>query len=159
KEKFGRARELMAEFEQKMNTLRAEAESAQQTVSQLSQARLQMEGAEAARRSNAASEGTKERDSAAEGGLDNWRGRLQAEMNLAQGQWNELLQSSLDSSLQRLVEQLSQRSQEAQRDAEGRMSERFADLLHPVNEAAGKAGQTLQEIRAGLEQQVAAARA
>ncbi|HTP44183.1 MAG TPA: hypothetical protein VMJ13_06440, partial [Candidatus Acidoferrum sp.] len=44
-------------------------------------------------------------------------------------------------------------------DAEGRMSERFADLIHPVNEAAAKAGQTLSEIRSGLEQQVAAARA
>ncbi len=90
--------------------------------------------------------------------LDSWRSRLRSEMNLAQAEWSELLQSSLDGSMQRLVEQLSQRSQEVQRGEEARMSERFADLIHPVNEAAAKAGQTLGEIRFGLETQVAAAR-
>jgi hypothetical protein len=90
--------------------------------------------------------------------LDAWRSRLRSEMNLAQAEWSELLQSSLDGSLQRLVDQLSQRSQEVQRGEEIRMSERFADLIHPVNEAAAKAGQTLAEIRFGLETQVAAAR-
>jgi hypothetical protein len=90
--------------------------------------------------------------------LDAWRSRLRSEMNLAQAEWSELLQSSLDGSLQRLVEQLSQRSQDVQRGEEARMSERFADLIHPVNEAAAKAGQTLAEIRFGLETQVAAAR-
>ena len=90
--------------------------------------------------------------------LDSWRSRLRSEMNLAQAEWSELLQSSLDGSMQRLVEQLSQRSQEVQRGEETRMSERFADLIHPVNEAAAKAGQTLGEIRFGLETQVAAAR-
>ena len=90
--------------------------------------------------------------------LDAWRSRLRSEMNLAQAEWSELLQSSLDGSLQRLVEQLSQRSQEVQRGEEARMGERFADLIHPVNEAAAKAGQTLAEIRFGLETQVAAAR-
>ena len=90
--------------------------------------------------------------------LDAWRSRLRSEMNLAQAEWSELLQSSLDGSMQRLVEQLSQRSQEVQRCEETRMGERFADLIHPVNEAAAKAGQTLAEIRFGLETQVAAAR-
>src|SRR5580700_11131352 len=90
--------------------------------------------------------------------LDAWRSRLRSEMNLAQAEWSELLQSSLDGSMQRLVEQLSQRSQEVQRGEETRMGERFADLIHPVNEAAAQAGQTLAEIRFGLETQVAAAR-
>jgi hypothetical protein len=90
--------------------------------------------------------------------LDAWRSRLRSEMNLAQAEWSELLQSSLDGSMQRLVEQLSQRSQEVQRGEETRMGERFAGLIHPVNEAAAKAGQTLAEIRFGLETQVAAAR-
>ena len=95
---------------------------------------------------------------AIESELDAWRSRLRSEMNLAQAEWSELLQSSLDGSLQRLVEQLSQRSQEVQRSEESRMSERFADLIHPVNDAAAKAGQSLSEIRFGLETQVAAAR-
>ncbi len=107
--------------------------------------RRRWRGFEGARRGNA-------------GELEAWRSRLRSEMNLAQAEWSELLQSSLDGSLQRLLDQLSQRSQEVQRGEETRMSERFADLIHPVNEAAAKAGQALAEIRFGLETQVAAAR-
>jgi len=158
-ENFGRARELMADLEQKMNALRGETERTQDSISRLEQTRLQMEAAEASRLSKATEESSKERAAATESELGSWRERLHSEMNLAQAQWNELLQSSLDSSLQRLVEQLSQRSQEVQQGEENKMSQRFADLIHPVNEAAAKAGQTLTEIRTGLEQQVTAARA
>jgi hypothetical protein len=158
-ENFRRARELMADLEQKMNALRGETERTQDSISRLEQTRLQMEAAEASRLSKATEESSKERAAATESELGSWRERLQSEMNLAQAQWNELLQSSLDSSLQRLVEQLSQRSQEVQQGEENKMSQRFADLVHPVNEAAAKAGQTLAEIRTGLEQQVTAARA
>jgi hypothetical protein len=158
-ENFGRARELMADLGQKMNALRGETERTQDSISRLEQTRLQMEAVEASRLSKATEESSKERAAATESELGSWRERLQSEMNLAQAQWNELLQSSLDSSLQRLVEQLSQRSQEVQQGEENKMSQRFADLVHPVNEAAAKAGQTLAEIRTGLEQQVTAARA
>ena len=158
-ENFGCARELMADLEQKMNALRAETERTQDSISRLEQTRLQMEAAEASRLSKATEESSKERAAATESELGSWRERLQSEMNLAQAQWNELLQSSLDSSLQRLVEQLSLRSQEVQQGEENKMGQRFADLVHPVNEAAAKAGQTLAEIRTGLEQQVTAARA
>ena len=156
---FGRARELMAEFEQKIRALREEAEAAQETISRMAQSRLQMEGAEAARASNATTDSSNDRADAKESELAAWRDRLQSEMNHAQAQWNELLESSLDSSLQRLVEQLSQRSQEVQQGAEHKLSERFADLIQPVTQTAAKAGETLTEIRAGLEQQIAAARA
>jgi hypothetical protein len=158
-ENFRRARELMADLEQKMNALRGETERTQDSISRLEQTRLQMEAAEASRLSKATEESSKERAAATESELGSWHERLQSEMNLAQAQWNELLQSSLDSSLQRLVEQLSQRSQEVQQGEENKMSQRFADLVHPVNEAAAKAGQTLAEIRTGLEQQVTATRA
>jgi hypothetical protein len=155
---LARARELMADFERNMDVLRTEASGARDSVNRLEQTRLQMEGAEAARLSKMSAESSKERDAAMESELEAWRSRLQSEMNLAQAQWSELLQSSLDGSLQRLVEQLSQRSQDVQRGEETRISERFADLIHPVNEAAAKAGQALAEIRFGLETQVAAAR-
>ncbi|MGA8144876.1 MAG: hypothetical protein WB987_13390 [Candidatus Acidiferrales bacterium] len=158
-ENLGRARDLMADFEKKMKALREEAEAAQETISRMAQARLQLEGAEAVRSSKASAESSKEHAGATESELSAWRERLQSEMNLAQAQWNELLQSSLDSSLQRLVEELSQRSQEAQQSAEHKMSERFADLIQPVTQAAAKAGETLTQIREGLEHQVAAARA
>ncbi len=156
-ENISRARELMAEFERNIDALRTEANSAQESIGRLAHTRLEIEGAEAARLSKAV-ESSKERGAAAEGELEAWRSRLRSEMNLAQAEWSELLQSSLDGSLQRLLDQLSQRSQEVQRGEETRMSERFADLIHPVNEAAAKAGQALAEIRFGLETQVAAAR-
>ncbi len=157
-ENISRARELMAEFERNIDALRTEANSAQESIGRLAQTRLEMEGTEAARLSKAAAEGSKERDAATQSELEAWRSRLRSEMNLAQAEWSELLQSSLDGSLQRLLDQLSQRSQEVQRGEETRMSERFGDLIHPVNEAAAKAGQALAEIRFGLETQVAAAR-
>ena len=43
-------------------------------------------------------------------------------MTLAQGQWNELLQSSLDTGMQRLAEQLSERSREVLGSAEQKMA-------------------------------------
>jgi hypothetical protein len=157
-ENLRRAKELLAEFDQKIHSLRSEGESAQETIGRLAQTRLQIEGAEAARESKVSAESAGAKARAADSELGAWRERLQAEMNHAQEQWNELLQSSLDVSLQRLVEQLSQRSLEAQQATEQKMSEGFAELIHPVNEAAARAGQTLSEIRMGLEMQVAAAR-
>src|SRR6201987_2962672 len=153
-------RELRAE-------LNRHAEQAVESAAATAQERIRQNADELEHQRRAASEESfqkwKEEFAKTAGGamdneLDAWRSRLRSEMNLAQAEWSELLQSSLDGSMQRLVEQLSQRSQEVQRGEETRMGERFAELIHPVNEAAAKAGQTLAEIRFGLETQVAAAR-
>ncbi len=154
-ENFGRARELMIEFDQKLQTLRDEAGVAQETIGRLSKSRLEAEAAEVARASQTPPEAAKENGAASENDVRTWRERLQSEMNLAQAQWNELLQSSLDSSLQRLVQQLSERSQEIQQTGEHRISERFADLMQPLSEAATKAGETLAEVRSALDRHVA----
>jgi hypothetical protein len=158
-ENFGRARELMVDFDQKLKTLHEESAAAQETVSRVAQSRLQIEGAEAARLSNASADESKEHSRAAEGELSAWRDRLQSEMNLAQAQWNELLQSSLDSSLQRLIDQLSERSLEVQQSAEHRLTGRFGELIQPLTLAASKAGETLTDTRSALEEQVSQARA
>ncbi len=156
-ENFGRARVLMIEVDQNLKTLHEEAGVAQETISRMAKSRLEIEGAEAARASKTSAEGTKENSAVSETDVRAWQERLQSEMNLAQAQWNELLQSSLDSSLQRLVEQLSERSQEVQQSGEHKISERFADLIQPLTQAASKANETLAEARSGLEKQVAAA--
>jgi hypothetical protein len=156
---FGHARRLITEFDQKIRALREEAEAAQETISRIAQARLQVEGAEARTRlPKPLAEESKEKSGAAETEFAAWRERLQLETNLAQAQWNELLQSSLDNSLQRLVEQLSERSQEVQQSAEHKLTDRFGELLEPLTQAASRAGETLTEIRSGLELQMAAAR-
>jgi hypothetical protein len=153
-----RARSLMEDFDSRLNALREEVAGAQETISRMAQSRLLAEGAEAERTTKALSETSQEHSRAAESEIGAWRDRLQAEMNHAQLQWNELLQSSLDSNLQRLVEQLSERSQEVQQSAEQRLTGRFGELIQPVTQAAAKAGETLSEIRTGLDQQVAEAR-
>ena len=157
-ENFGRARDLMVDFDQKLKTLHEETATAQEAISRVAQARLQIEAAEAARLSNASADESKEHSRAAESELSAWRDRLQAEMNLAQAQWNELLQSSLDSSLQRLVDRLSERSLEVQQSAEHRLTDRFGELIQPLTLAASKAGETLTATRSALEEQVAQAR-
>ena len=87
-----------------------------------------------------------------------WRQQLEAEMAVAQGQWNELLQSSLDSNLRRMVEQLAQRSQEVLQTAEQRMTERLGELRQPFAQAASEARDTFAGIQSSLDQEVAKAR-
>ena len=87
-----------------------------------------------------------------------WQQRLATEMKLAQAQWNELLQTSLDGSIERLVEQLSGRAQEVLGSAEQKMMERFAELRQPLSHMYTEARDTLSGVRAALEHEVGRAR-
>jgi hypothetical protein len=156
-EKFGQARELLGEITRQAEALREESGNAQEATSQVARVLLQLEAADAARNSKAA-EPTKEEIAAQESAVTVWRGRLESEMTLAQGQWNELLQSSLDNNLQRMVEQLAERSQEAVRNAEQKMTERLGELRQPFAQAAAEARETFSGIQSSLEQEVAKAR-
>ncbi len=151
-EKFGQARELLGEISRQAEALRAESGNAQEATSQVARVLLQLEAADAARSSKTI-EPTKEESAVAV-----WRQRLESEMTLAQGQWNELLQSSLDNNLQRMVEQLADRSQEVVRNAEQKMSERLGELRQPFAQAASEARETFSGIQSALEQEVAKAR-
>jgi hypothetical protein len=132
---LGRARALMAELDSKSFALRAENEAVQDAISRAAQARLRMEADEAARvpkHEDTPKVAGAAMDAAADAARADWRQRLESEMTVAQVQWNELLQSSLDSRMQRLVEQMAERSQEILRSAEEKMSERFAELHQPL---------------------------
>src|SRR4029077_19769415 len=100
-ENFRRVRELMAELDRQ--ALRAESEAATGDASPMAQARLQIEaveaGDEAARALKQPAQDPGEDAAGIEAALVNWRERLESEMALAQAQWNELLQSSLDSGM------------------------------------------------------------
>jgi hypothetical protein len=156
-EKFGQARELLDEISRQAEALRAESGNAQEATGQVARVLLQLEAADAARSSKTI-EPTKEEIAAQESAVAVWRQRLESEMTLAQGQWNELLQSSLDNNLQRMVEQLSERSHEVVRNAEQKMTEQLGELRQPFAQAAAEARETFSGIQSALEQEVLKAR-
>ncbi len=156
-EKFGHARELLGEIARQTEALRAESGNAQEATSQVARALLQLESADAARTNKAAGP-SKEEIAAEETAVVAWRQRLESEMTVAQAQWNELLQSSLDNNLQRMVDQLSERSQEVLRNAEQKMTERLGELRQPFAQAAAEARETFSGIQSALEQEVLKAR-
>lgn len=157
-ENYARARDLIAEIDCRMHALRDENESAQEAASRLAQARLQMEAAEASLHSKRRAETSKEAAGAMDAAAGEWRERLASEMGVAQSQWKELLQSSLDGSLQRLVAQLSERSQEILRAAENKLTERFGEMQQPLAQAALEARETLTAMKGSLEEEVTRAR-
>ncbi|MFZ3216988.1 MAG: hypothetical protein WA192_13100 [Candidatus Acidiferrales bacterium] len=156
-EKFGQARDLLGEIARQSDALRAESGAAQEATSQVARTLLQLEAAEAAR-VNRPAELTREEVAARDSAAGEWRRRLESEMAVAQGQWNELLQSSLDGNLQRMIEQLSERSQEVLQHAEQRMAERLGELRQPFAQAAAEARETFSGIQSSLEQEVLKAR-
>jgi hypothetical protein len=83
-----------------------------------------------------------------------YRERLNSEMAIAQAQWNELLQSSLDSSIGRLVDQLTGRSQQVLRVAEQSLSDRVTELRQPLAEISSEARDSLTAVRTALEAEV-----
>jgi len=156
-EKFGQARELLGEITRQAEVLRAESGNAQEATSQVARALLQLEMADTARKTKVGEPSTEE-IAAQESAVAVWRQRLESEMTVAQGQWNELLQSSLDNNLQRMVDQLSERSQEVLRNAEQKMTERLGELRQPFAQAAAEARETFSGIQSALEQEVLKAR-
>ncbi|MGA7852891.1 MAG: hypothetical protein WCA15_06155, partial [Candidatus Acidiferrales bacterium] len=155
--KLAQTRELMGQISEQTNALRSESGAAREATMQVAQALLQLEAVDAARAARPGETSNAELE-AREGATGEWRQRLESEMAVAQGQWNELLQSSLDSNLRRMVEQLSQRSQEVLQAAEQRMTERLGELRQPFAQAAAEARDTFTGIRSSLDQEVAKAR-
>ncbi len=155
--KLTQARELMGQISEQANALRSESGAAREATMQVAQALLQFEAVDAARAARPV-DSSKRDDEASESAAGEWRKRLEAEMAVAQGQWNELLQSSLDSNLRRMVEQLAQRSQEVLQAAEQRMTERLGELRQPFAQAAAEARDTFAGIQSSLDQEVMKAR-
>ena len=159
-ENFGNAHELMDELNRRVETLRGETEAAREAAGRLAQARLQLEAAEASLEANRAKgESSQGNSSSGEDVTAAWRQTLTHEMSAARAQWNELLQSSMDSNVQRLIEQMTQRSQDVLRDEESKIRERVAEARQPLTQISSEARETLGVIKASLDQEVARARA
>ncbi len=152
------ARELVQDLDRRAEALRAESEAALESTSRMAQARLQLDAVEASRAQQQSAEASKEAVAFTEAAASEWRRRLESEMALAQAQWNELLQSSLDGGIERLVEQLSGRSLDILRGAEERMSERFAELRQPLGQMYTEAREALSSVKSALEHEVGRAR-
>jgi hypothetical protein len=152
------SREILQELDRTIQALRAESESALESASRVAQARLQLDADEAARSQQQAEERSQGAVASTESATSEWRQRLESEMLLAQAQWNELLQTSLDGGIERLVEQLSGQSQEMLRTAEQRMSERFAELRQPLGQMYSEARETLSSVKSALEHEMGRAR-
>jgi hypothetical protein len=152
------ARELAQDLDRRAQDLRAESEAAAESASRLAQARLQLDAAEASRSQLESADAARRAESLSETAISEWQQRLATEMKLAQAQWNELLQTSLDGSIERLVEELSGRAQDVLGGAEQKMQERFAELRQPLSQMYTEARDTLSGVRAALEHEVGRAR-
>ena len=152
------ARELLHELDRGAQALRAENDSALESTSRIAQAQLQLEAAQTARSQQQSAELSKETMASTESAAANWRDRLESEMALAQTQWNELLQSSLDGGIERLIAQLSGRTQDVLHEAEQKMSDRFTELRQPLGQLHSEARETLSGVKSALEQEVGRAR-
>ena len=151
-------RELMQALDLRGEALRAENEAATEAVGRMAQARLQAEAAEAMRTAQPVADPSTDRLEAAENAASQWRERLRAEMAIAQAQWDELLQSSLDSNMQRLAAQLSAQSQNMLRSAEEKITERFAELRQPLAQMSAEARESVANVKTVLEEEVSHAR-
>jgi len=157
-EQFNHARRLMEDVERKTEALRSETEAAAEAASRVAHARLELEAVETARASHPANDRTKQESPIFEAASAGWRERLESETTVAQAQWSELLQSSLDSGVQRLVEQLSERSQEIVRGTEVKLSERFGEIRQPLAQMMTEARETLAEVKSSLDRELARAK-
>lgn len=154
---FGQARRLMDELNHQMEMTRGETEAARETASRLAQARLQWEALEIS--GSAKPAGQNSRADSGEDALAAWRETLAHETSAARVQWNELLQSSLDSHMQRLIEQITRRSQDVLREEESKIRQHVSEARQPLAQISSEARETLVAIKAALDQEVSRARA
>lgn len=153
------ARRLMDDVTKQTSQLRSETDAAAEAASRVARARLELEAVEAARASHTATERPKEESPIFEAASVGWRERLASETSAAQAQWNELLQSSLDSGAKRLVAQLTEHSQEIVRSTELKFSERFNELRQPLVQLIAEARETLGGVKSSLDQELNRAKA
>src|ERR1700689_3275154 len=119
-----------------MEMLRAENDAGNETANRLGEARSQLEALEISRNAKPAeTEPDNAESTVRETPTEEWRATLTKEMSVAQGQWNELLQSSLDNSVQRLLEQVAERSQDILLATESKIREHVTETRQPLMQA------------------------
>lgn len=149
---LGQARQLIDEIERNRETLHRENEVAAEAASRVAKARLELEAVEARR--HATGEPARQATELPQQVAAGWRERLESEMRVAQGQWNELLQSSLDSGVNRIAGELSARAQEISSQAGLEISGRLEGLRQPLAKTIEESRGTLDNLREGLDREL-----
>jgi hypothetical protein len=159
-ENLRQAHHLLDDLDRRAQMLRAEKDAAEEVTSRVTQVRLQMEAAESARATQPlpAPEPSRASLPGAESAAADRRQHLESEMALAQAQWNEILQSSLDGAMARLVEQLAEQSQDILRSADQKMADRVAELREHLARIFSDSHEALGKLNAAMEQELAGAR-
>ncbi|HXW18217.1 MAG TPA: hypothetical protein VEJ39_07930, partial [Candidatus Acidoferrales bacterium] len=163
KQEFGshidQMRALVANLEQGAEAVRKEADAAVAAGDRLAQIKIALDAAEAAvdqrmRRLKEAAQESVALDDLSKA----WRQKLEEQMGQARGEWDELLQSSLDAAAHRMAGRLAESTHSELQSAEGRLGERLASLSQPVAAAVSEAQQALTGIRAALDGELQRAR-
>ncbi|HTU32700.1 MAG TPA: hypothetical protein VMF66_02735 [Candidatus Acidoferrum sp.] len=139
RQNLDQAKWLIGEIEKSREALHAENEAASESVNRLAHERAVSGEARQSQRGD--SFGT---EFSSTGAAAEWRERISSEMDVARGQWNELLQSSLDSGVQRLAE---------------RLSERAGEVLQPLVDTVNGAQEKATGIQRNLEDELTRAKA
>ena len=155
-EGLSQAKRLIEEIEKNGNALRAENEAAADAASRLAHVRLEFEALEAARIAQAPAAQPVQEFSGET--VAKWRERLESEMTAAQSEWNELLESSLDSGVQRIAAQLSAKSEDFLRESEPTISNRLNELRRPLLESLAQAREDASQVKIALDEEVARAK-
>ncbi len=156
-----RGRELMEELERRTESLRSELSAAETTTSHLAQLRLQVEtlNARVEEQMKGRPPGEEAKVADEEAAMIDWRRRLKRESDTARGQWMELLDSSLDSAMQRLAARLGDETQNALNAGDRQIEARAAELSGPALAKLAEAREALTHVESMLDAQVSGARA
>ena len=161
------AREALAEWRRQAEAIQAEARSVSESLAGRTEQRLEEKlahqltslrqelvssGVAVPVAAPAAPENTAEP-------LETWRARLDSEMAMTRAQWSELLESSLDSAAQRLVDRLAENSQHLLQSTEQKLSARVAELEQESGRSAETARAALDEIKSAIDRELARAKA
>lgn len=146
-------RKLVAELEHGAESLRAEASAATSASERMVQIQGALEAVQSSvdQQMRSMKEAPAQETASLEQLSDIWRDRLNSQMNQARAEWEELLQSSLDSAAQKLVSRFTAGSQSALEGAERNLEDRVAHFKEPVISAIGEAQQNFEKLRSGLE--------
>jgi len=162
-----RTQAALSEWERRAEVLRTEARSVSEEVGSHAEQRLeeklsqQLDAIRKELGSRAEHQIAFEQGNAVEalGIRDSVQKHLQEEMALAQTQWNELLESSIDSAAQRLAGRVTDSSQHILQAAEQKLAARVAELQGDSGLSIEAARAALEEVRSAFDQEMVQAKA
>lgn len=153
--KLSHAQVTRSDWEAEMHALRGEMQSVAEASEKRSEEKLREEVNEIRREWSSSLAGSTETGTATGEPV---RNRLLEEMETARTQWNELLESSLDSAARRLSDRLGSGSQEIARHTERELATKIAKMRKESEFAEETGRAVLSELKGALEGEVSKAK-